>query len=152
MNLTPADKALAAGFAGDPQHYELEPRYFDVTGTDDSGLKREMCIPAEDGCSAVNAGLDLGWAGVVAHPHPRELTEADGRARFASGKALRVDAFTDAWRGYMAAEEEARAARLARGQRDDWDDVVRGYDHVLVAQMTTPAMNEFDRYHQRGAV
>ena len=41
---------------------------------------------------------------------------------------------------------------LASGRRDDRDAIERSYDRALVAQMTTPAANEFDRYHQRGAV
>lgn len=144
--LTPADRALAAGFAG-----QLEaPRYFDISGLDAGGLKRELCIQADDGFAAVNAGLDLGWSGVVAHPHLRELTYEQGKARYP--KALRPDAFTDAWRGWYDAQTEARAAMLASGRRDDRDAIERSYDRALVAQMTTPAANEFDRYHQRGAV
>ena len=99
--LTPADRALAAGFAG-----QLEaPRYFDISGLDAGGLKRELCIQADDGFAAVNAGLDLGWSGVVAHPHPQELTYEDGYKRFP--KALHPKAFTEAWRGWQDAQADA---------------------------------------------
>lgn len=127
--LTPADRALAAGFAG-----QLEaPRYFDISGLDADGLKWEMCIQATDGFAAVNAGLDLGWSGVVAHPHPQELTYEQGKARYP--KALRPDAFTDAWRGWYDAQTEARAALLARGQRDDSAAIQRSYDMALALQI-----------------
>lgn len=127
--LTPADRALAAGFAG-----QLEaPRYFDISGLDAGGLKRELCIQADDGFAAVNAGLGLGWSGVVAHPHLRELTYEQGKARYP--KALRPDAFTDAWRGWYDAQTEARAALLARGQRDDSAAIQRSYDMALALQI-----------------
>lgn len=127
--LTPADRALAAGFAG-----QLEaPRYFDISGLDAGGLKRELCIQADDGFAAVNAGLDLGWSGVVAHPHPQELTYEQGKARYP--KAPRLDAFVDAWRGWHDAQTEARAAMLASGRRDDSAAIERSYDWALVAQI-----------------
>ena len=136
MNLTPADKALAAGFAGDPQHYELEPRFFDVTGIGADGRAHDICIEAPDGFAAGNVGIAYGWSAVSARLHPRELTYEQGHARYP--KALRLDCFVDAWRGWIDAQTEARAERLARGQRDDSDAILRSYDWALVAQMSRP--------------
>jgi len=136
MNLTPADKALAAGFAGADKHLvpeQAQARYFDISGLDEEGRKHDTCIAADDGFAAVNVGIGYGWASVVAHPHPREMTYEQGRARYP--KALRIDAFVDAFRGWIDAQTEARAARLARGQRDDRDAIERSYDWALVAQI-----------------
>lgn len=107
--------------------------HFDVSGTDDSGLKREYTIAAADGFAAVCHGLEGGLNGVVAHPHPREMTYEQGKARHP--RALRPDAFVDAWRGWYDAQAEARAARLARGLRDDSAALERSYDWALVAQI-----------------
>ncbi|MCA0214554.1 MAG: hypothetical protein LCH79_15420 [Proteobacteria bacterium] len=143
MNLTPADKALAAGFAG-----QLEPakkRQFVVTVI--RGGQRHTWTEGYTSLKAAqDAGIDfLGTFHGVATARPLvELTEEEGARRFP--QPLHKDAFTDAWRGYMAAEEEARAARLARGQRDDREAIERSYDWALVAQMSRP--DELERAHR----
>jgi hypothetical protein len=101
--------------------------YFDVTGIDQDGRKQEICIQAEDGFAAVNAGLAKGWAELVAHLHPQELTYEQGRARYP--KALHFDAFDDAYRGW----NDARAQ--ARGQRGDREAIERNYESALMAQI-----------------
>lgn len=139
MQITQADKAIAAGFAGEAQHLVLEPaqaRYFDISGLDEEGRKHDTCIAADDGFAAVNVGIGYGWASVVAHPHPREMTYEQGRARYP--KALRLDAHVAAYKGWIDAQTEARAARLARGQRDDRDAIERSYDWAFVAQLSMP--------------
>ena len=107
MNITEADRALAAGFAGEPQDLALQPAlpYFDITGIDANGLKHEVCEQATDGFAAGNKYIALGWAPVSARPHPQELTYEDGFKRFP--KALHPKAFTEAWRGWQDAQAEA---------------------------------------------
>ena len=107
MNLTQADRALAAGFAGAPQDLALQPAlpYFDITGIDANGLKHELCEQATDGFAAGNKYIALGWAPVSARPHPQDLTYEDGFQRFP--KALHPKAFTAAWRGWQDAQADA---------------------------------------------
>lgn len=107
MNLAPKDKALAAGFAGEPQDPALQPAlpYFDITGIDAQGLAQELCEQATDGFAAGNKYIAKGWAPVSARPHPQELTHEDGYKRYP--KALHPRAFTEAWRGWLAAQAEA---------------------------------------------
>ena len=141
MNITEADRALAAGFAGAPQDLALQPAlpYFDITGIDANGLKHEVCEQATDGFAAGNKYIALGWAPVSARPHPQELTYEDGRARFP--KALRRDAFMDAWRGWEDAKAEARAALPAgvkQAIRSAEHSLQIEHDWAFVAQLGNP--------------
>ncbi len=144
MNLTPADKALAAGFAG-----QLEPalkRQYVVTVIR-GGHRHQWTRDYTSQQAAQDAGLDfLGtFHGVVSVRPLVELTEAEGARRFP--QPLHKDAFTDAWRGW-----HERAAREYVPEPSDAARMQHDYDYALGAQMTTPAANEFDRFHQRGAV
>jgi len=144
MNLTPADKALAAGFAG-----QLEPakkRQFVVTVIR-GGVRHQETAEYASRADAERAGLDLlgTFHGVVSVRPLVELTEDEGARRFPH--PLHKDAFTDAWRGW-----HERAARDFQPEPSDAARMQHDYDYALGAQMTTPAANEFDRFHQRGAV
>ena len=139
MQITPADKALAAGFAGDPQHLELEPRYFDVSGIGADGRAHDICIEAPDGFAAGNLGIAYGWSAVSARLHPREMTYDQGHARYP--KALRIDAFVDAWRGWEDAKAEARAALPAgvkQAIRSAEHSLQIEHDWAFVAQLGNP--------------
>lgn len=130
MNLTPADKALAAGFAG-----QLEPakkRQFVVTVIRD-GHRHEWTEGYTSQQAAQDAGLDfLGtFHGVVSVRPLVELTEAEGARRFPH--QLHKDAFTDAWRGW-----HERAARDFEAEPSDAARIQRDYDWALVAQMQRP--------------
>jgi len=127
MNLTPADKALAAGFAG-----QLEPakkRQFVVTVIR-GGQRHTWTQDYISQQAAQDAGLDfLGtFHGVVCVRPLVELTEAEGARRFP--QPLHKDAFTDAWRGW-----HERAAREYVPEPSDAQRMQRDYDWALVAQI-----------------
>lgn len=121
MNLTPADKALAAGFAG-----QLEPakkRQFVVTVIR-GGQRHTWTQDYISQQAAQDAGLDfLGtFHGVVCVRPLVELTEEEGARRFPH--QLHKDAFTDAWRGWheratkdFAGSELSDAALIQSGYR-----------------------------------
>lgn len=142
MQITPADKALAAGFAG-----QLDPaikRQFVVTVIRD-GHRHTWTEGYTSLKAAQDAGIDfLGTFHGVATARPLvELTEDEGARRFPH--QLHKDAFTDAWRGW-----HERAARDFQPEPSDAQRMQRDYDWALVAQLQQPA-TEFDRMHARGA-
>ena len=97
MNLTPTDKALAAGFAG--QLEAPQKRDYVVTVIRDSH-RHQWTEGYASQQAAQDAGMDfLGtFHGVVCVRPLIELTEAEGARRFPH--PLHKDAFTDAWRGW----------------------------------------------------
>ena len=121
MKLTQADKALAAGFAG-----QLEPakkRQFVVTVIR-GGQRHTWTQDYISQQAAQDAGLDfLGtFHGVVCVRPLVELTEDEGARRFP--QPLHKDAFTDAWRGWheratkdFAGSELSDAALIQSGYR-----------------------------------
>ena len=126
--LTPADKALAAGFAG-----QLEPakkRQFVVTVIR-GGHRHEWTEGYTSLKAAQDAGLDfLGtFHGVVSVRPLVELTEAEGARRFPH--PLHKDAFTDAWRGW-----HERATRDYTGaELSDAALIQSGYRRALNRQI-----------------
>lgn len=144
MQITPADKALAAGFAG-----QLEPakkRQFVVTVIRD-GHRHEWTEGYTSQQAAQDAGLDfLGtFHGVVSVRPLVELTEAEGARRFP--QPLHKDAFTDAWRGWHErAERDFLNAPAA-------DKFAANDARALGMQMNCAGpVGEFDRYHQLGGL
>jgi hypothetical protein len=137
MNLTPADKALAAGFSGGPEAHGLLT--FDLSGTDASGLKWEFMVAARTSCDAVADGVARGLNGVQAVLHEPERTAEEGRARFPG--RLHPMCFMDAYRGWMDAKAEARAAMpegVKQSIRDAEQALAIEHDWALVAQMSRP--------------
>ena len=111
------------------------------------GVRHQETADYASRADAERAGLDLlgTFHGVVSVRPLVELTEDEGARRFPH--PLHKDAFTDAWRGW-----HERAARDFQPEPSDAARMQHDYDYALGAQMTTPAANEFDRFHQRGAV
>ena len=110
--LTPSDKALAAGFAG-----QLEPalkRQYVVTVIR-GGVRHQETAEYASRADAERAGLDLlgTFHGVVSVRPLVELTEDEGARRFPH--QLHKDAFTDAWRGWH--ERAARSMCLSPAMR-----------------------------------
>ena len=128
--LTPADKALAAGFAG--QLEAPQKRDYVVTVIR-GGVRHQWTEGYASQQAAQDAGLDfLGtFHGVVCVRPLVELTEAEGARRFP--QPLHKDAFTDAWRGW-----HERAAREYVPEPSDAARIQRDYDWALVAQMQRP--------------
>ncbi len=128
MNLTPADKALAAGFAG-----QLEPakkRQFVVTVIR-GGHRHEWTEGYTSQQAAQDAGLDfLGtFHGVVSVRPLVELTEAEGARRFPH--QLHKDAFVAAWSGW-----HERAARDFQPEPSDDSAAIAGdYRRALNRQI-----------------
>ena len=128
MNLTPADKALAAGFAG--QLEAPRKRQFVVTVIRD-GHRHTWTEGYTSLKAAQDAGLDfLGtFHGVVSVRPLVELTEAEGARRFPH--QLHKDAFTDAWRGW-----HERATRDYTGaELSDAALIQSGYRRALNRQI-----------------
>ena len=126
--LTPSDKALAAGFAG-----QLEPalkRQYVVTVIR-GGYRYHWTRDYTSQQAAQDAGLDfLGtFHGVVSVRPLVELTEAEGARRFPH--PLHKDAFTDAWRGW-----HERATRDYTGaELSDAALIQSGYRRALNRQI-----------------
>jgi len=126
--LTPADKALAAGFAG-----QLEPalkRQYVVTVIR-GGVRHQETAEYASRADAERAGLDLlgTFHGVVSVRPLVELTEDEGARRFPH--QLHKDAFTDAWRGW-----HERATRDYTGaELSDAALIQSGYRRALNRQI-----------------
>ena len=127
MELTPADKALAAGFAG--QLEAPQKRQYVVTVIR-AGVRHEWTEGYASQRAAQDAGLEfLGtFDGFVSVRPLVELTEAEGARRFPH--PLHKDAFTEAWRGW-----HERAAREFPAEPSDAARMQHDYDFALVAQI-----------------
>ena len=130
MNLTQADRALAASFAG--QLESPQQRQYVVTVIR-AGVRHQETAEYASKQAAEDAGMAfLGtWHGVVCVRPLVELTEAEGARRFPH--PLHKDAFTDAWRGW-----HEKAARDFQPEPSDAARMQRDYDYALVAQMSRP--------------
>ena len=143
MNLTPADRALAAGFAG-----ELEPTKgrayvitFVVNGQPGTLIENHPTrIAAEQRGLALLTGH-----GVVSVRPLVEMTYQEGASRFPY--QLHKDAFTDAWRGWHErAERDFLNVPAA-------DKFAANDARALALQMDCAGpVGEFDRYHQLGGL
>ena len=127
--LTSADRALAAGFAG---QLEAQKRAYVVTVIRD-GHRHQWTEDYASRADAERAGLDLlgTFHGVVCVRPLVEMTEAEGARRFPH--QLHKDAFVAAWSGW-----HERAARDFQPEPSDAQRMQRDYDWALVAQMSRP--------------
>ena len=127
---TPADRALAAGFAG--QLEAPQKRAYVVTVIR-GGVRHQETEDYASRADAERAGLDLlgTFHGVVCVRPLVELTEAEGARRFPH--QLHKDAFVAAWSGW-----HERAAREYQPEPSDAQRMQRDYDWALVAQMSRP--------------
>jgi hypothetical protein len=130
MNLTQADRALAAGFAG--QLESPQKRQYVVTVIRGGQRHQEVAAYASR-ADAEQAGLNLlgTFHGVVSVRPLVELTEEEGARRFPH--PLHKDAFTDAWRGW-----HERAARDFQPEPSDAARMLHDYDYAMVAQLSRP--------------
>lgn len=130
MNLTQADRALAASFAG--QLESPQQRQYVVTVIR-AGVRHQETAEYASRADAERAGLDLlgTFHGVVSVRPLVELTEDEGARRFPH--PLHKDAFTDAWRGW-----HERAAREYVPEPSDAARMLHDYDYALFAQMSRP--------------
>lgn len=139
MNLTPTDKALAAG--------QLEPalrRQYVVTVIR-GGHRHQWTEGYASQQAAQDAGLDLlgTFHGVVCVRPLVELTEAEGARRFPH--PLHKDAFVDALRGWHERAERESEAEPSDAQRMQMD-----YDWAFVAQLGNPDPIEQAHRAQQG--
>ncbi len=130
MNLTQADRALAAGFAG--QLESPQKRQYVVTVIRD-GHRHQWTEDYASRADAERAGLDLlgTFHGVVCVRPLVEMTEAEGARRFPHQP--HKDAFVAAWSGW-----HERAAREYVPEPSDAARMLHDYDYALVAQMQMP--------------
>lgn len=144
MNLTQADRALAASFAG--QLESPQQRQYVVTVIR-AGVRHQETADYASRADAERAGLDLlgTFHGVVSVRPLVELTEDEGARRFPH--PLHKDAFTDAWRGW-----HERAARDFLNVPAA-DKFAANDARALGMQMNCAGpVGEFDRYHQLGGL
>lgn len=142
MNLTPTDKDLAAGFAG---QLEAPKKRAYVVTVIRAGERHQWTEDYADSAAAERAGLDLlgTFHGVVCVRPLVEMTEAEGARRFPH--QLHKDAFVDARRGW-----HERAARESEAEPSDAQRMQMDYDWAFVAQLGNPDPLEQAHRAQQG--